>query len=417
VQSECITYDKGNGKFETTCNPPEPISPSKMVTNDSTPSCFKVNLIVFYDNHFRDSTAAPLDPAVRVQQVLDLTQSTNTFGFSPYFSGLGIDIQLNTVAIDHYNGTYVASDNSMLRTTVANPDTRNTNIWIFLTAALGAGHVGSSDPNDPCGSTKSVGTFVAYTTDDAALAGVLGTHIGLLLAQNYPFSDYYNENQPFCLETCSDNVNNCTDWGCSYQFSELGECVDITNPNWKALNNMYDLSQTANIYGIPHRQTPYGLCGASLDDSCCRCMKKKTCKDTGCKKRFGGNGVCIDAVDGDLSKYDLDFDVNPDQTPGLCTNDVNENCCSCFKKQDSDSGCYKVRCYVGKVEGICVGSNDPYPLEYIKTDQRCEEKGDCQCFIPCRDIWKQKKCRNYARKGKCEEAITAAKCCATCKNY
>ena len=47
----------------------------------------------------------------RVQQVLDLAQSTNQFGFSPYFSGLGIDIQLNTVAIDHYDGTYVASDN------------------------------------------------------------------------------------------------------------------------------------------------------------------------------------------------------------------------------------------------------------------------------------------------------------------
>ena len=128
-------------------------------------------------------------------------------------------------------------------------------------------------------------------------------------------------------------------------------------------------------------------------------------------------GICIDAVDGDLSKYDIDFEVKPDQTPGLCTNNVNDNCCSCFKKKDTDSGCYKMRCFVGKVEGICVGPNDPYPFGYQKTDQRCEEKGDCRCFIPCKDIWKKKKCKKYAKNGKCKEATTAANCCATCKNY
>jgi hypothetical protein len=42
-----------------------------------------------------------------------------------------------------------------------------------LTAALGAGSVGSSGNNDPCGSTKQVGTFVAYSTDDADLAEVI----------------------------------------------------------------------------------------------------------------------------------------------------------------------------------------------------------------------------------------------------
>ena len=50
-------------------------------------------------------------------------------------------------------------------------------------------------------------------------------------------------------------------------------------------------------------------------------------------------------MDGDFSKYDLDMTVKPDPTPGLCSNNVNDNCCSCFKRQDSDSGCYKVKCY------------------------------------------------------------------------
>ena len=51
---------------------------------------------------------------------------------------------------------------------------------------------------------------------------------------------------------------------------------------------MYDLSQIAN-------GTSSGLCGVSADDSCCRCMKKKTtkktCKDTGCEKKFEGKGI------------------------------------------------------------------------------------------------------------------------------
>ena len=43
---------------------------------------------------------------------------------------------------------------------------------------------------------------------------MLATHIGLLLAQHHQpsFADYYNENQPWCLETCCDN---CTDIKCS----------------------------------------------------------------------------------------------------------------------------------------------------------------------------------------------------------
>merc|ERR1711976_559292 len=558
VKSDCMTYEK-NGKLETTCDPTEPISPSKTVTNsitnDSYPSCFKVKLIIFYDNLYRDFDVT--DPVVRVEELMDMAQDDN-FGFPPYFSGIGIDIKLDIVAIDHYDGVISTSDKNTLQSTIVDPDTRNADIWFFYTTNE-TGAAGVSGQNDPCGNKKQVGVF---RTDIPGhdTAQMLATHIGLLLAMvsQSHFEDYYNENQPWCLETCCDSctdvkcseivdinqnpyqclseqeaanwhkkclpanpnlcdytgvheecewtdwldqdnpsgngdyekapdgceiqkyevqlvsggevysnvadldqclmdspyvhcvnregcqcndyrvkyccgppkpkcyccpptwaVNNCTDNGCMWNWNQLGECVDITNPDWRELNAAYDLSANANM--MPHAsrqdyQYP-GLCGASLDDSCCRCMKKKTCMDTGCEKRFGGKGVCIDAVDGDLSKYDIDFGVKPDQTPGLCTNNVNDNCCSCFKKQDTDSGCYKMRCFVGKVEGICVGPNDPYPSGYTKTDQRCEEKGDCRCWIPCKDIWKKKKCKKYAKNGRCKEATTAANCCATCKNY
>ena len=33
-----------------------------------------------------------------------------------------------------------------------------------------------------------------------------------------------------------------------------------------------------------------GLCGPNVTEHCCSCYKKKTCKDTGCSSRFGGQG-------------------------------------------------------------------------------------------------------------------------------
>ena len=128
-------------------------------------------------------------------------------------------------------------------------------------------------------------------------------------------------------------------------------------------------------------------------------------------------GVCIDNVDGDFSKYDLDMTVKPNPTPGLCSNNVNDHCCSCFKKQDSDSGCYKVKCYHKGLEGICIGKNDPYPIGYTRTEAKCEEKGDCRCWIPCKDIWSAKKCKKEAKKGKCNKEEIAANCCDTCQAY
>ena len=73
------------------------------------------------------------------------------------------------------------------------------------------------------------------------------------------------------------------------------ECVDVTNPDWKELNYKYDLSAKIG-YNQAARQNDrqqydYRLCGSTVDDSCCKCMKRKTCKDTGCKKRFEGKGI------------------------------------------------------------------------------------------------------------------------------
>ena len=109
--------------------------------------------------------------------------------------------------------------------------------------------------------------------------------------------------------------------------------------------------------------------------------------------------------------------VKPNPTPGLCSNNVNDHCCSCFKKQDLDSGCYKVKCYHKGLEGICIGKNDPYPAGYSRTEVKCEEKGDCRCWIPCKDIWSAKKCKKEAKKGKCNKEEIAANCCDTCQAY
>ena len=121
-------------------------------------------------------------------------------------------------------------------------------------------------------------------------------------------------------------------------------------------------------------------------------------------------------VDGDLTKYDLDLTVKPDETPGLCTNDINENCCSCFKKKDSDSGgCFKMKCFHKGMEGTCVGKNDPYPAGYKETSLNCDEMGECLCWIPCKDVWSEKKCKKMKNKGLCTTTASVAdNCCATC---
>ena len=144
-------------------------------------------------------------------------------------------------------------------------------------------------------------------------------------------------------------------------------------------------------------------------------------------------------VDGGPAKYDLDLTVQPDNTPGLCKNDVNDNCCTCFKKATEDPGCYKIPCQAyGEnpngsytVNGYCIGTNDPIPIGYNITDVKCDEEGKCRCWIPmappttttspppttttpCEDIWSAKKCKK--NKNKCHKPSVAENCCKFCSN-
>ena len=83
-------------------------------------------------------------------------------------------------------------------------------------------------------------------------------------------------------------VNECQDNGCKEQTNGLGECVDVTNPDWDELNYRFDISEV--VQGQSFTAAMPDLCISSLGgDACCRCMKKKTCKDNGCEARFGGN--------------------------------------------------------------------------------------------------------------------------------
>ena len=92
----------------------------------------------------------------------------------------------------------------------------------------------------------------------------------------------YIKNDQTCFENCP--VNECQDNGCKEQFNGLGECVDVTYPAWDELNHRFDILE------VVQGESSTGLCSPSLDDSCCRCMKMKTCKDNGCEAQFEGNG-------------------------------------------------------------------------------------------------------------------------------
>ena len=96
----------------------------------------------------------------------------------------------------------------------------------------------------------------------------------------------YIKNNETCLENCP--VNECQDNGCKEQSNGLGECVDVTYPAWDELNHRFDIFEVVQAQSATAAKP--GLCSPSLDDSCCRCMKMKTCKDNGCEARFEGNG-------------------------------------------------------------------------------------------------------------------------------
>ena len=124
-------------------------------------------------------------------------------------------------------------------------------------------------------------------------------------------------------------------------------------------------------------------------------------------------------VDGGVAKHDLDKTVQPDNTPGLCTNDVNSNCCTCYKKSPMDPGCFKIPCFYNGLDGFCVGRNDPKPTNgFIETSMKCDEEGQCTCWIPCKDTWKSNKCKkNCQKKNKCHTPDCIENCCSTCSAW
>ena len=68
-------------------------------------------------------------------------------------------------------------------------------------------------------------------------------------------------------------------------------------------------------------------------------------------------GICIDMIDGAVANHNVDLSVEPDNSPELCSNNLNENCCSCFKSAPVvDSQFYKRSCFANGLEGVCIGN-------------------------------------------------------------
>ena len=123
-----------------------------------------------------------------------------------------------------------------------------------------------------------------------------------------------------------DPSNECKDVrGCDGAFGEgsLGVCKDVTNPDLNALSKLYELD------AVPVKK---GLCSASVEKSCCRCLKKRPCIDVGCEAAFDGDGICVDVENDDLSMVD----TTEEKKIGLCRNNIRgKDCCYCYKKKSS----------------------------------------------------------------------------------
>ena len=173
----------------------------------------------------------------------------------------------------------------------------------------------------------------------------------------------------------SDVASNCSDNNnlCSTAFNGGGTCMDITNPDWDELDDHFDLNEP----GVP------GACQASDDLSCCRCLKTKTCMDTGCKDAYGGNGICLE-TQGELMKFDLDLEAGHDPRPDLCQNTLAEDCCSCFKLNNGNTGNKGQSCKNDVCEelgGLCYMPNELPPDGYLSKFY-CNENLNCKCYVP-----------------------------------
>ena len=71
---------------------------------------------------------------------------------------------------------------------------------------------------------------------------------------------------------------------------------------------------------------------------------------------FMNTGICIDMIDGAVANHNVDLSIQPDNSPGLCTNNLNDNCCSCFKSiPQVDSPFYRKPCSAKELDGVCIG--------------------------------------------------------------
>ena len=50
-------------------------------------------------------------------------------------------------------------------------------------------------------------------------------------------------------------------------------------------------------------------------------------------------------VSGGVANYDLDLTVEPDNSPELCNNTINRDCCSCFKSAYGGNETLARACY------------------------------------------------------------------------
>ena len=201
---------------------------------------------------------------------------------------------------------------------------------------------------------------------------------------------YSNKYLGVILFFLPENVN-CTDINnlCSSAFNGSGTCVNITNPDWDDLHQHFDLSKP----NIP------GACQASADDtSCCRCLKTRTCMDTGCKEEFGGSGICID-VNGPMEKFDLDWEADHDPKPDLCEHSLKKDCCSCFKLNDKKV-CNNDMCEENGGKCIMPHMNSMTTKMIVEEGWEwkfyCDKELDCKCYMPvCENdmcAWKGGKC-------------------------
>ena len=94
-------------------------------------------------------------------------------------------------------------------------------------------------------------------------------------------------------------------------------------------------------------------------------------------------GVCVNMVSGGVANHNLDLTVEPDNSPDLCSNTINKDCCSCFKIANG-------------------GTETTTPTAPPTTTT---------LGPPCEDKWPEKKCKKCNEK-KCKKD---KKCQKNCK--